>query len=156
MVRERIRTSALVCLVAFLALPGCATVTLKPADFSWSFESVLTADASGYVKGEPKTIAFNANELFKAEKREPGAAAGSVVRVIRNADGYYFVTSPGFKHVYIFTGATGKLALKKRVLIAEQGMDKPFFNRRDQGVELVANGQTYLLGKKGIISGGKK
>ena len=35
-------------------------------------------------------------------------------------------------------------------------MEKPFFNRRDQGIELVANGQIYRLSKKGIVSGGKK
>jgi hypothetical protein len=151
------RKAALVCMVAFLVLPGCASVTLKPVDFSWSFESVLTADAAGYVKGEPKTIAFDAAKLFQAETDNPqAAAAGTTVRIIRDRAGYYFITSPGFKHVYIFTGANNKLTLKKKVLIAEEGMAKPFFNRRDQGIELVANGRTYLLGKKGIISGGTK
>jgi hypothetical protein len=88
----------------------------------------------------------------------PGSslAAGKTVRIIRDYQGYYYVTSPGFKHVYIFTGANAKLSLKKKVLIAEQGMQKPFFNRRDQGVELVANGQAYRLNKKGIIAGGRK
>jgi len=150
------RKTVLVLFLASLALPGCATVTLRPVDFSWSFESVLTADSAGYVRGEPKTIAFDAKELFRAEMKDPGAATGTVVRVIRNVDGYYFITSPGFRHVYIFYGINNKLSLKKKVLIAEQGMEKPFFNRRDQGIELVANGQVYLLSKKGIVSGGKK
>lgn len=150
------RKMVLFCLLAILALPGCATVTLKPVDYSWSFESVLIADATGYVRAEPKTIAFDAKELFRAEMQDPGAAAGKTVRIIRNIDGYYFVTSPGFKNVYIFSGADKKLTLNKKVLIAKQGMEKPFFNRRDGGIELVANGQAYLLNKKGIIPGGKK
>lgn len=140
--------------VALPALAGC--VTVKPVDFSWSFESVVTADSAGYVRAEPKTIAFDARALFKAETKNPDAAAGAVVRIIRDYDGYYFITSPGFKHVYIFTGAQGKLTLKKKVLIAEQGMEKPFFNRRPSGIELVADGQTVLLNRKGIIPGGKK
>jgi hypothetical protein len=148
--------AVLVWFLAILALPGCASVTLKPVDFSWSFESVLTADSAGYVKAEPKTIAFDAGELFRAETKDPGAAAGTIVRIIRDSDGYYFITSPGFRHVYIFTGANGKLTLEKKVLIAEQGMEKPFFNRRDLGIELVANGQVYLLSKKGIVTGEKK
>jgi hypothetical protein len=150
------RKTSLACSLAILALAGCATVTLKPVDFSWSYESVLTADSAGYVRAEPKTIAFNAGELFRAELQEPAAAAGTTVRIIRDYDGYYFVTAPGFKHVYIFSGAKGELTLKKKVLIAEQGMEKPFFNRRELGIELVANGQAYLLSRKGIISGGKK
>jgi len=150
------RKAALIWFLAIPALSGCASVTLKPVDFSWSFESVLTTDSNGYVRAEPKTIAFNAGELFRAEMKDPGVAAGAVVRIIRDYDGYYFVTSPGFRHVYIFSGAMGKLTLKKKVLIAEQGMEKPFFNRRELGIELVANGQAYLLSRKGIVSGGKK
>jgi hypothetical protein len=150
------KKATLVCFLAILSLSGCATVTLKPVDFSWSFESVLTADSAGYVRAEPKTIAFDARELFRAENKDPGTAAGTTVRIIRDYDGYYFITSPGFKHVYIFSGANGRMTLKKKVLVAEQGMEKPYFNRRDQGIELVANGQGYLLNKKGIIPGGKK
>ena len=150
------RRAVLLALAALLALPGCASVTLKPVDFSWSFESVLTTDAQGVAKGEPRTVVFNAGELFLAESKVPGMAADRVVRVIRDVEGYYFMTSPGFKHVYIFEGADGELTLEKKVLIAEEGMEKPFFNRREQGIELVANGQTYLLNKKGLVSGGKK
>lgn len=150
------KKAVLALFLAIAALPGCATVTLKPVDFSWSYESVLTADSAGYVRAEPKTIAFNAGELFRAETKDPAAAAGTVVRIIRDHDGYYFITAPGFKHVYIFNGAKGELTLKKKVLIAEQGMEKPFFNRRDRGIELVANGQAYLLSRKGVISGEKK
>jgi hypothetical protein len=149
------KKAVLIWCLAILALSGCA-LTLKPVDFSWSYESVLTADAAGYVKAEPKTIAFNAGELFLAELPGAGAAAGKTVRIIRDYQGYYYVTSPGFRHVYIFTGTNAKLTLRKKVLIAEQGMEKPFFNRRDQGIELVANGQTYRLNKKGIVAGGKK
>ncbi len=150
------RKAGLVWVLAILALAGCASVAIRPVDFSWSFESVLTADSNGFVRGEPKTIAFDAGELFRAETKDPGTAAGKTVRIIRDIEGYYFITSPGFRHVYVFNEADGKLTLKKKVLIAEQGMEKPFFNRRDQGIELVANAQVYLLSKKGIVSGGKK
>lgn len=150
------KNAVLVLLLAVLALPGCASVTLKPVDYSWSFESVLTADAAGYVRAEPKTIAFDAGGLFRAEAKDAGAAAGKIVRIIRDREGYYYITSPGFRHVYIFDGAHKKLTLKKRVLVAEQGMAKPFFNLRDQGIELVADGRVFLLNKKGIVPGGKK
>jgi hypothetical protein len=151
------KRASLVCVAALLlTLPNCASLTIKPVDFSWSYESVLTADAAGIVSGEPKTISFDAGVLFRAEDAAQGTAANKTVRIIRDREGYYFVTSAGFKHVYIFGSATGKMSLEKKVLIAEQGMEKPFFNRRDQGIELGANGQVYLLTRKGIVSGGKK
>ena len=150
------KKAGLIWLAALLALPGCASVTLKPVDFSWPFESVLTTDSAGVAKGEPKTIAFNAAELFKAETGAPSTGADKVVRIIRDDAGYYYITSPGFRHVYIFEGGDGRLTLEKKVLIAEEGMEKPFFNRRELGIELVANGQVYLLNKKGVVPGGKK
>lgn len=139
-----------------LALAGCASVTIKPVDFSWSFESVLTADATGVVSGEPKTIAFDAGVLFRAEAGEQATAAGKTVRIIRDREGFYFVTAAGFKNVYVFRGARGKLVPCKKVFIAAEGMEKPFFNRRDRGIELGANGQIFLLNRKGIVAGGKK
>jgi len=150
------KKAVLIWILAVFALPGCATVTIKPVDFSWSFESVMTADSAGYVRAEPKTIAFDAGALFRAETKDTGTAAGKTVRIIRDRDGYYFITSPGFRNVYIFEGAKSALTLYKKVLIAEAGMENPFFNRRDQGIELVANGQVHLLTRKGIVSGGKK
>ena len=151
------KRAGLVCAAALLlALPNCASMTIKPVDFSWSYESVLTADSAGIVSGEPKTIAFDAGVIFRAEDEAQGTAANKVVRIIRDREGYYFVTSPGFKHVYIYGSARGKLTLEKKVLIAEEGMEQPFFNRRDGGIELGANGQVYLLTRKGIVSGGKK
>ena len=151
------KKASLVCVAALaLALPNCASMTIKPVDFSWSYESVLTADSAGIVSGEPKTIAFDAGSIFRAEDEARGTAANKTVRIIRDKDGYYFVTAAGFRHVYIYDSARGKLTLEKKVLIAEEGMEKPFFNRRDQGIELGANGQAYLLTRKGIVSGGTK
>jgi hypothetical protein len=143
------KRAVLILLAAFLAMPGCA-LTLKPVDYSWSYESVLNAGPDGVVKGEPKTIAFNAQELFR------GPIEGKTVRLIRNDQGYYFVTSPGFRHVYIFSGADSALKLWNKVLIDEKGMEKPFFNRRDRGIELAANGKVYLLNKDGIVPEVKK
>lgn len=150
------RKAMLVRSIPILALCGCATVTLKPADFSWSFESVLTTDAGGLARGEPKTIVFDAGAMFRDEEGKAAEVAGRTVRVIRSVDGYYFLTSPGFKNVYIFEDEEAKLTMYKKVLIAKEGMQSPFFNLREQGVQLVANGQTYTLSKKGIVTGGKK
>jgi len=142
--------------VLMLAFSGCASVTIKPVDYSWSFESVITTDAAGIVKGDPRTISFDAGELFRAETNTQGTPADKTVRIIRDEDGYYFVTSPGFRNVYIFESAAGKLTLKKKVLIAEEGMEQPYFNRRDEGIELGAEGLLYLLNNKGIVAGGKR
>jgi hypothetical protein len=149
-VRDPMKKAVLLWVAAALVLPGCA-LTIKQVDFSWPFESVMNADAGGTYRAEPKTLAFDAVELFRAESGKPDAVADRPVRVIRDAAGYYYVTAAGFKHVYILAGGEAKLALEKKVLVDANGMEKPFFNRRDAGIELAAGGKTYLLNKKGII-----
>ena len=153
-VRDPMKGMAWVGLVASLALAGC--VTVKPVDFSWPYESVLTADAQGTFRAEPKTIAFNPAELFREETANKAAVADRPVRIIRDGAGYYYVTAAGFKNVYILKGGEAKLTVKKKVLIDPNGMEKPFFNLREGGVELVAGTQVHLLNKKGIIPKGKK
>jgi hypothetical protein len=154
-VRDPMKKAVLFWIAASLALPGCA-LTIQPVDFSWSFESVLKPDADGMYRAEPKTIAFNATELFREESGKPDAVADKPLRMIRDSAGFYYVTAAGFKQVYILKGKEGKLTLEEKVLIDPNGMEKPFFNRRDEGIELAANGQTYLLNKQGIIPRGKK
>ena len=149
------KRAALFWIAVTLALPGCA-LTIKPVDFSWPFESVLTADANGIYRAEPKTIAFDAALLFREESGKPDAVADKPLRMIRDRAGYYYVTAAGFKHVYIFKSGEEKLTLEEKVLVDPNGMEKPFFNLREGGIELVANGQDHLLNKKGIIPRGKK
>lgn len=137
---------------ALVLMTGCSTVVLKPTDFSWSYESVMTTDAQGVIKGEPKTITCSVKGLFFAEVQDSVNVADKVIRVIRDRDGFYFMTSAGFKNVYIFKTDDGALSLQKKVLISENGLNKPAFNRRDKGIELANEGVVYFLNKNGLIT----
>lgn len=139
---------------AVALLPAC--VTVKPVDYSWSFESVMNKDAAGVYRAEPKTLAFDATEIFREETGKKDAVADRPLRVIRDAAGFYYVTAPGFRHVFVLEGGERKLTLEKKILVDPDGMEKPFFNQRERGIELVADGQVRLLNKKGIIPEGKQ
>lgn len=145
-------------LASLLAFSGCTFLVLKPVDFSWLVESKLTTDANGSIKGDPRSFQCNLKELF-LEEEGPGGLARlekRTINVIRDRDGYYFMTSPGFKSVYVFKSSEGELSLTKKVLITESGMEAPYFNYRAAGIELNANGKEFLLNKSGIITGGNK
>jgi len=140
----------LVCGLVLMA--GCSSVVLKPTDFSWSYESVMQSDSRGMIKGEPKTISCSVKSLFFAETQDSVNVAEKTIRVIRDRDGFYFMTSPGFKNVFIFKSDDGALKLHKQVLISESGLTAPAFNRRDNGIELASDGNLYLLNKNGLIT----
>lgn len=145
-------------LAGLLTVSSCTFVVLKPVDYSWLVESKLTTDANGFIKGDPRSFQCNMKELFLEEEGPTGLTKleKRTINIIRDRDGYYFMTSHGFKHVYVFESSEAELSLKKKVLITESGMETPYFNYRANGIELNANGKELLLNKSGIIVGGSK
>lgn len=140
----------LVISVLLLAAYACSSLMLKPADFSWPIESVLKIDDNGYAKEERHTFSFNIKPLFYEEMQDSLAYLDREVRIIRNIDGFYFVTSSGFKNVYVFESSEGALSLENKIPVSETGLIKPFFNQRSPLIELVDGSYKYYLSKKGL------
>ena len=150
-------------LVAPLAvlLAGCGGLALRPAEFAWPFESVFKVDAKGVAAEEDEPgryfIKFNAKPLLFEETGDSVHVADRTFRVIRNGEGYYFITGKNFKNVYVFSSAEGALTLHTKIAISEQGLESPAFNLRAPYVQLL-NGKdkARMLTKDGLQEGGKK
>ena len=91
-----------------------------------------------------------------AEHGENAAATAKTVRVIRDRKGYYFVTAPTFKNVYVFTTGDGELKQFRKIEIGETEMSDPKFNQRDSYIELLNGSSVVMLTKDGISEGDKK
>jgi hypothetical protein len=143
-------------LSATLCLFGCASLELQPADFSWPVESVLTADAKGMVSEPRFAVSFSIVELVTKELGETQHAAGVTVRVIRDREGFYYITAPHFKNVYVFTAGDGVLSKHRVVEIGESAMSDPKFNQRDTFIELINGSANIHITKDGILEGEKK
>ncbi|MGE5316251.1 MAG: hypothetical protein ACM3Q4_16270 [Acidobacteriota bacterium] len=143
-------------------LAGCSSLRLEPADFSWPVESVLKADANGMVAENRYGTSFSINELMKKEfdlkDDESATAAGAdkTVRVIRDKEGYYYITAPKFKNVYVFRSGEGEMKLCRKIEIGETPMNDPKFNQRDSYIELLNDSTTLRLDKDGIMEEGDK
>lgn len=83
-------------------LAACSSLLLEPAQFSWPIESVLKVDKDGFVNEERHSINFNTKALFFEETQDSLSFAGKTLHLIRNNEGYYFMTSTDFKNVYVF------------------------------------------------------
>ena len=137
----------------FLFFAACSSLVLKPVDFAWPVESVLHVNDEGFVKEDRHTLFFNAKVLFLEETGDSTAYLDKDLRIIRDTEGYYFVTSQNFKNVYVFIGIDGELNLDNKIEISEEeGMNNPAFNQRLPYVELVDNGKKTLLSNEGIES----
>lgn len=143
-------------IIGFLSLLGlysCATIELKPADFSWPIESVLKIDDNGNAKEERYTFSFNIKPLFFEEMQDSLAYLDREVRIIRNMEGYYFITASGFRNVYIFKSSEGALLMESKVPVNEDGLQHPVFNQRSPLIELIDGNNKYYLSGNGIERG---
>ena len=151
--------------VAFLALAilsGCTPLSLRPADFAWPVEDVVTPDGGGVVHVKRYEVAFNVKAMLFDAVQDSVNVTKHELRLIRSIDGYYFITAKKFKDVYVFGTGDGALELKKKIMINEKGLEAPAFNQKKPYVQLVNENKEseapILLTKDGIYvpEGGKK
>ena len=138
-------------------LAGCSSLTLKPCDFAWPVESALSVDTHGNIQSERYSFSLNVKELLFAETKDSVNVSKVTLRVIRDVNGFYFITASQFKNVYVFEQAEGVLKLKNRILVAQNGLSEPALNQRMPYIQVVdGTNPAILLTKDGISEGEKK
>ena len=140
-------------LVALVA--ACSVLTLQPANFSWPLESVLPVDDNGNVAEDRYSVEFNTQGLFFEEFQDSLAYIGREIRMIRDNQGFYFITASKFKNVYVFRANEGTMVLDNKIFISEFGLQTPAFNQRNPYIELVDGNYKMNLTNKGIEGGAK-
>jgi len=148
--------------IAILFLPallvaGCSSLILKPADFSWPIEDELKVDPRGMVQENRYSISLNVKPLLYDETKDTSNFDSSMINIIRDVRGFYFLTGPHFKNVYVFRQDDGCLRLEKKIAVSKEGLSAPAFNQRVPYIELV-NGveKPIMLTKDGIHEEEKK
>lgn len=146
-------------MLAALLLTGCASLQLQPADFSWASEEILDIESSGMVSAKRYSVEFNVKPLLSKEFAADTMAAknAKTIRIIRDKAGFYFVTGPNFKNVYVFQHGDGSLSLSNTISISpETPMSDPKFNQRNTYIELLNGSAKIQLTKGGVQQGGGK
>ncbi len=135
-----------------LALTSCASLTLQWVDYSWPVESVLKVSPQNTIEEGRYAVSIRVTNLAVEEFEDSTALIGVSLRMIRNEEGYYFITGPKFKKVYVFTPGASELNLKSRITVSETGLRSPALNQRPPYVQLV-DGKTWkrLLSSDDIV-----
>lgn len=143
-------------LLAVLAA-GCSPLMLKPANFSWPIEDELKSDSHGMVHEDRYSLSFSIKPLMYAETKDSIHVANKPIRLIRGVRGYYYITAPKFKNVYVFSQGDGGLVLEKKIAVSEEGLTSPAFNQRPPYIELInGNGKPIYLNIDGIRQEGAR
>jgi hypothetical protein len=136
--------------VIFGFVTACSVLTLHPSDFAWPVESVLKVDDNGKVTDDRYSFNFNTKGLFYEEFGDSLAYLDRSLRIIRNSDGFYFITSEKFQNVYVFEVEGGAMELSDQIFISEAGMENPALNQRSPYIELIDGDKSLYLSNTGI------
>ncbi|MEK9136711.1 MAG: hypothetical protein AAB393_06270 [Bacteroidota bacterium] len=124
-------------IVVALLFASCSTLNLQWVDYSWPVESVVKVGQRNTVDEGRYAISIRVTNLSLEEFQDSSALIGASLRLLRNEEGYYFITGPKFKNVYVFTPGASELNLKSRIQVSETGMKSPALNQRTPYVEVV-------------------
>lgn len=133
-----------------VAAAGCSSLKLTQTDFAWPVESVLKIDSQGMASDTWFSYSVNVKPLFLEETQDSLSYTSKELRVIRDTKGYYYITSAGFKNVYVFQIGEGSFNMSEKILINEKGMNTPVMNQRPPYVELIDGANKYLLNNEGL------
>lgn len=151
------KSSAIFLALLAITAAGCSPLVLKPADFSWPIEDEVKSDSTGVVHEERYSLSFSIRPLMYAEFNDSVQVANRSIRLIRGIRGYYYITAPGFKNVYVFSQGNGGLVLVKKIHVSEKGLSSPAFNQRAPYIELINGSHTPIfLNDNGIHGEGRK
>ncbi len=142
--------------VMAFGLAACSPLVLQNVNFGWPVESVVTVSPSNAVQEGRYALSFSVAPLAAAEFGDSTALRGTSLRLMRNVEGYYFVTGPKFKHVYVFTPRDGALTRYAALEVSTTGLGDPAFNLRPPYVELIDPGSAPRLLTSSDIVEGKK
>ncbi len=128
-------------------------LVIKEVNYAQHVESVVAPDEYGIVADQRNNIRFSVAPLVKQEFGKDTTQEVEFVRILRNADGFYFITANNFKKVYVFEPKRGELKLKKSILITDDGLERPALNWRAPYIQIIAYNaeQPIYIDENGII-----
>ena len=133
-----IQVITVISVVAAVLLTGCKqSMVISKVDYSQSIESVLQPDDDGTVTDPQHGITFNIKPIQYAETQDTSSVTTNQVRYIRGQEGYYYITAPDYKNIYVMAPDKGKLVLKETLKVTDEGITKPAFNQRMTHIQLL-------------------
>ncbi|RNC86129.1 MAG: hypothetical protein ED557_00925 [Balneola sp.] len=139
-------------LVGMLMFQACSkSMVVQDVNYAQKIESVLIPNDEGLVQDIRHGISYSILPFQLEEFQDTTQILVSEIRMIRNHQGYYFITADGFKNVYVMEPRRNELKLKRKIEVSEFGLQSPAFNWRAPSVQLLStNNEAVLLTEKGI------
>jgi hypothetical protein len=149
-----------VCLLLFpicITIFSCSSLKIEDVSYGWSSEFFVNPDDSGNITIPKSSMSFNVTKLFTEEKITEKPSSYKI-RIIRDNDGYFFITADKFKFIWIFETSEKSLKLKNKIeLEKDAALSDPKFNEHKPNIEIFTkDGKKFILDKDGIVKNEEK
>jgi hypothetical protein len=141
-------------IAASVVLVACGT-TIDGVRYAWPVESVLTVGNNNTVEDGRHALTFSVAAIAEKEFADSTSLRGKEIRLLRNTEGFYFLTGKKFKNVYVLKSGTGTLRVKSQIEVAPRGLEDPALNQRLPYVELLDGKIAVRLTEDDIVEGKK-
>ena len=138
-------------LLLLIIAAACSTLKLQQVNFAWPVESVLSVNDDGMVIEDRYSISFDVRGLFFEEFQDSSVYKGKKIRIIRDVNGFYFITAEKFQSVYVFKMDYGAMVLDNKINVSETGVTNPVLNQRLPDIELIDDSKSMYLTNTGIL-----
>lgn len=145
---------SLACVGASLLFLACGT-TIDGVRYAWPVESVLEVGNNNIVEDGRNGLIFSVGPIAEKEFADSTSLRGKEIRLLRNNEGFYFLTGKKFKNVYVLSSGTGKLSVRSQIEVAPRGLENPALNQRVPYVELLDGKLTVKMTEDDIVEGKK-
>jgi hypothetical protein len=142
--------------ISLVLLPGCSSLRIENVDYGWPVESELTVSDDNMIVEGRYIVSCNISKVASEEFQDSTSLRGTKIRLLRNNEGYYFLTGPRFKNVYVFKPGAGTLSLNSKIEVSKSGLKNPALNQRPPYVELLDDDTPLRLLTDDDIVEGKK
>lgn len=137
-----------------IAFSACG-LTIEGVRYAWPVESVLEVGQTNTIEDGRYGLKFSVAKIAEEEFKDTTALKGKAIRLLRDDEGYYFLSGKGFKNVYVLKPRSGELGLKKKIEVSSTGLQDPALNQRIPYVELIDGTTVVKLTSDGIVEGKK-
>lgn len=138
-------------LLLLIIAAACSTLKLQQVNFAWPVEAVLSVNDDGMVTEDRYSISFDVRGLFFEEFQDSSVSNGKKIRIIRDVNGFYFITAEKFQSVYVFKMDYGAMVLDNKINVSETGVTNPVLNQRLPDIELIDDSKSMYLTNTGIL-----
>lgn len=139
-------------ILASIALASCRGVLIEDVDFGWPVESVLTVGAGNRVDDPRHGLAFSVAALAHQEFGDSNALRHGTIRLLRSSKGFYYVTAPGFRTVYVLESAPGTLRIVDALAVSDTPLLDPALNHRPPHVIVLdSDARVAILAGDGTV-----